>query len=421
MKNPAVSFIFITLLLDVIGLGIIIPVIPNLIVELTGVELSEASRYGGILLFVYALVQFVCAPIVGALSDRYGRRPVLLLSLFGFGLDYLLLAVAPTYSWLFVGRILAGLFGASFTTCSAYIADVSTPENKAQNFGMIGVAFGIGFILGPFFGGLLGQFGTRVPFYASACVSLLNMIYGYFILPESLSIENRRAFDWKRANPAGTLMKIFRFPKLNAMLFGLFFVYIASHAVQSTWNYFTMDQFSWDEKMVGYSLGFVGLLSALVQGLLIRIAIPRLGQKRAILVGFLFYIFGLILFAFATEGWMMFAILVPYCLGGIAGPAIQGLMSDLVGKNEQGELQGAISAMMSLSLIVGPLLMTTVYAEFAARDAAFTFPGAAFMVGAIMALTSLVLLMRAMRKTQPVAKGYEENTETGVQAGVQEG
>ncbi|MHB1277871.1 MAG: TCR/Tet family MFS transporter [Bacteroidia bacterium] len=398
MKKAAVSFIFVTLLLDVIGLGIIIPVIPKLIVELKGVELSEASRYGGILMFVYAFFQFLFAPIIGGLSDKYGRRPVLLLSLLGFGLDYLLLALAPTYSWLFVGRILAGIFGASFTTCSAYIADVSTPENKAQNFGMIGVAFGVGFILGPFFGGLLGQYGTRVPFYASAAVSLLNLVYGYFILPESLSKENRRSFDWKRANPVGTLRKIFRFPKLRAMLGGLFFVYVASHAVQSTWNYFTMDQFDWDEKMVGYSLGFVGLISAVVQGGLIRVAIPKLGQERAIIVGFLFYIAGLALFAFAKEGWMMYPILVLYCLGGIAGPAIQGIMSNLVGKDEQGELQGAMSAMMSLSLIIGPLLMTNVYAHFANVKTTPFFPGAAFLTGALFSLLSLVLVVRAMKK-----------------------
>lgn len=401
MKNAAVGFIFVTLLLDVIGLGIIIPVVPELISELKGVSLAEASRYGGILMFVYAFFQFLFAPLVGGLSDRYGRRPVLLLSLLGFGLDYLLLAVAPTYSWLFIGRILAGIFGASFTTCSAYIADVSTPEKKAQNFGLIGVAFGVGFILGPFIGGLLGQIGTRVPFYAAAGVSALNLIYGYFILPESLSPENRRAFDWRRANPLGTIQKILLFPQLRAMLGGLFFVYVASHAVQSTWNYFTMDQFEWTIAEVGYSLGFVGLMSALVQGLLIRVAIPKLGQQRSIVIGFLFYIVGLMLFSVANQAWMLYAILVLYSLGGIAGPAIQGFMSNLVPNNEQGELQGALSAMLSLSSIVGPLLMTNVYAVFAAKDADIQFPGAAFALGALCSILSLALVVRAMNKKAP--------------------
>jgi len=398
MKKAAVGFIFITLLLDVIGLGIIIPVMPQLIVELTGVALPEAASKGGDLMIVYAIFQFIFAPIVGSLSDRYGRRPVLLLSLLGFGLDYILLAFAPTYAWLFVGRIFAGIFGASFTTCSAYIADVSTPEKKAQNFGLIGVAFGVGFILGPFIGGVLGQYGTRVPFMAAAGVSLLNLLYGFFILPESLDNENRRAFSWKRANPIGTVKKVFAFAKLRAMLGGLFFVYVASHAVQSTWNYFTMDQFGWDIKMVGYSLGFVGILSALVQGGLIRIIIPKLGERRAIIFGFVFYIIGLILFSFANAGWMMFAILTLYCLGGIAGPAIQGVMSNLVNAKEQGELQGAISATMSLSLILGPWMMTKIYAYFAAPESPIHFPGAAFMAGAIIAALSLGLILRAMNK-----------------------
>ncbi|MDX5321803.1 MAG: TCR/Tet family MFS transporter [Bacteroidota bacterium] len=398
MKKAAVGFIFVTLLLDVIGLGIIIPVMPQLIIELTGVSLPEAAAKGGDLMIVYAIFQFIFAPVIGGLSDRFGRRPVLLLSVLGFGLDYLLLAFAPTYSWLFIGRIMAGIFGASFTTCSAYIADVSTPETKAQNFGLIGVAFGIGFILGPFLGGILGDFGTRIPFYAAAGVSFINVLYGLIVLPESLSRENRRDFSLRRANPLGTLNEVLKRPKLRATLGALFFVYVASHAVQATWNYYTEDQFGWDIKMVGYSLGFVGVMSALVQGLLIRIAIPKLGQFKAIVYGFLFYILGLILFAFANQGWMLFAILVLYSLGGIAGPAIQGFMSNLVDKNEQGELQGGISATMSLSLIAGPYIMTKTYAYFANPTHEPHFPGAAFLLAAAFAALSLLLVIRAMRK-----------------------
>lgn len=410
MKKAAVSFIFITLLLDVIGLGIIIPVMPGLIQELTGLGIEEAAFKGGNLLMVYALFQFLFSPVVGGLSDAYGRRPVLLLSLFGFGLDYLLLAVAPTYAWLFIGRILAGIFGASFTTCSAYIADVSTPEKKAQNFGLIGVAFGIGFILGPFIGGILGQYGTRIPFYAAAGVSLLNLLYGLFVLPESLSKENRRPFSLKESNPRGTFKKIAQFPQLGALLLGMFFIYIASHAVQSTWNYYTEGEFGWNTSMVGASLAFVGVLSAIVQGGLIRVIIPKLGQFKSIVLGFSLYIIGLVLLSFANQSWMLYAILVPYILGGIAGPAIQGYMSNQVDKTKQGELQGAISAMMSLALIVGPGLMTYTYGYFADESHTPHYPGAAFMLGAVFAVISLVLIVRAMKKNESHSEPLEMGT-----------
>ncbi len=286
MKNrqAAVGFIFITLLLDVIGLGIIIPVIPSLIQELTGGDMSEAAQYGGWLIGSYALVQFLCAPLVGALSDRFGRRPVLLLSLLGFGLDYLVLAIAPSIGWLFVARVIAGFFGASFTTGAAYIADVSTPDKRAQNFGLIGAAFGLGFIIGPVTGGLLGELGARVPFYAAAGLTLLNFLYGYFILPESLPESNRRAFEWSRANPLGTLLALKRYPAVASLIGSLTFIYIASHAVQGTWSYFSMEKFGWSESMVGYSLGLVGVMSALVQGLLIRKIIPWLGSFKALVL-----------------------------------------------------------------------------------------------------------------------------------------
>lgn len=399
MKNAAVGFIFITLLLDVIGLGIIIPVLPALIQELQGGTVGEAAQTGGYLLFAYAVFQFLCAPIVGGLSDRYGRRPVLLLSLLGFGIDYILLALAPSIAWLLVGRILAGIFGASFTTCNAYIADVSTPEKRAQNFGLVGVAFGLGFILGPLIGGLLGGYGgLRMPFYAAAGMSLINFLYGFFILPESLKPENRRAFSWSRANPIGTFKKLFQNRKLSSLLFAMLFVYIASHAVQSTWTYFTMEKFQWSEEMVGYSLAFVGLLSAIVQGGLIRYTIPKLGAEKSVIIGFMLYIFGLILFSMASEGWMMYAFLVPYILGGIAGPAIQGIMSNLVDNSEQGELQGGLSATMSVSLLIGPILMTSVFSEFTTNPDLPHFPGAIFIVGALFAGFSLLLTARALKK-----------------------
>ena len=397
-KKAAVGFIFITLLLDVTGIGIIIPVMPSLIMELTGEGLSAASKYGGWLIFAYAFFQFIFSPIVGALSDKFGRRPVLLVSLFGFGLDYILLALAPDLWWLFVGRVISGIMGASFTTGAAYIADVSPPEKRAANFGLIGAAFGLGFIVGPVIGGLLGEFGPRVPFYAAAVLSLLNWLYGFLILPESLPLDKRREFSWKRANPIGSLVNLKRYPVLAGLIFAMFFVYIASHAVQSTWAYFTMYRFDWGEAEVGYSLGFVGVLSALVQGLLIRWLIPKIGQNAAVYIGMILYAFGLVLFSMAGEGWMVYPYMVVYCLGGIAGPALQGIMSNQVPSNEQGELQGALSSMMSLTSIIGPPVMTGLFAFFTGPEAPIELPGAPMMLGAALVLIGLFLSWRVLSK-----------------------
>ena len=396
MKNrkAAVGFIFITLLLDVIGLGIIIPVIPALIQELTGGSISEASRYGGWLIASYALVQFLCAPIVGALSDKYGRRPILLLSLLGFGLDYLVLAVAPTIGWLFLARIIAGFFGASFTTGAAYIADVSSAEKRAQNFGLLGAAFGLGFIIGPVTGGLLGEIGPRVPFYAAALVTFLNLTYGYFVLPESLTKENRREFEWSRANPLGALLALKRYPSVAGLIGALTFIYLASHAIQGTWTYFSMEKFNWSESMVGYSLGLVGIMSALVQGLLIRVIIPKIGEYNTMIIGIIFNISGCLLFSIASEGWMLLCFIIPYSLGGIAGPAIQGILSNQIPANEQGQLQGALTSMMAATGIIGPLMMTSIFAYFTAENAPVYFPGAPFVTGAVLVAICLFLILR---------------------------
>ncbi|OUJ71821.1 TCR/Tet family MFS transporter [Hymenobacter crusticola] len=402
-RQAALGFIFITLLLDVIGFGIIIPVVPKLIGQLTGEGMSDAAKYGGWLGFAFASMQFLFSPVLGNLSDQYGRRPVLLFALFGFGLDYLFVAFAPTVAWLFVGRIIAGITGASFTTASAYIADISTPEKRAQNFGMIGAAFGLGFIIGPVIGGLLGQFGPRVPFLAAAGLTLINWLYGFFILPESLPVENRRKFDWKRANPVGSLRQLQRYPVILGMVGSLVLLYIAAHAVQSNWSYFVMYRFGWSEAYVGYSLGVIGLLTALVQGVLIRYLNPKLGNKRSVLIGFALYGFGFLLFAFASEGWMMFVFLIPYCLGGIAGPALQGIMAGQVPPNAQGELQGALTSLVSLTSIIGPPLMTNIFSFFTGPKAPVHFPGAAFLTGAILILISVGLAMRSLATyTQPV-------------------
>lgn len=397
-KQAAIGFIFITMLIDITGWGIIIPVIPKLIQELIHGDLSDAAKYGGWLTFAYAITQFVFAPLIGNLSDQYGRRPIILISLFGFSLDYLLLSFAPTITWLFVGRILAGITGASITTASAYIADVSTPENRAKNFGMIGAAFGLGFIIGPVIGGLLGQYGARVPFYAAGVLCMVNFIYGYFILPESLSKENRRKFDWKRANPVGSLLNLRKYPSILGLMSAVFLLYVASHAVQSNWSYFTMYQLHWDEKMVGISLGIIGLLVGIVQGGLIRWINPKLGNEKSIFIGIALYAIGMFLFAFATQSWMMFVFLIPYCLGGIAGPAMQSVISGAVSPSEQGEIQGTMTSLMSASAIIGPPLMSMLFYYFTHDDAPIQFAGAPFILGGVLMIISAVIAYLSFKK-----------------------
>jgi DHA1 family tetracycline resistance protein-like MFS transporter len=400
-RKAALGFIFVTLVIDVIGFGIIIPVLPELIRQLSGGTISDAARYGGFLLFAFAVMQFLFAPVLGNLSDRYGRRPVLLFSLFGFGLDYLFLTFAPTLAWLFVGRLIAGITGASMTTATAYIADVSPPEKRAQNFGMVGAAFGLGFVLGPAIGGELAQFGPRAPFMAAAGLTLVNWLYGYFVLPESLSPELRRPFVLKRANPVGSLLLLKRHAVIFGLVGSLVCIYIAAHSTQSTWAYYTMEKFRWNEQWVGRSLSFVGLMAAIVQGGLIRWINPRLGPARSVYVGMALYAVGFALFAFATKGWMMFAFLVPYCLGGIAIPAIQGIMSAQVPASEQGELQGGLTSLVSLTSIVGPLLMTNLFAYFTGPKAPIYFPGAPFLLGSVLTITSLLLAFRALSRHVP--------------------
>lgn len=397
-KPAAIGFIFITMLIDITGWGIIIPVIPKLIRELIHADISEAAKIGGWLTFAYAITQFIFAPLIGNLSDKFGRRPIILISLFAFSLDYLLLAFSPTIGWLFVGRIIAGLTGASITTASAYIADVSTPENRSKNFGMIGAAFGLGFIIGPVIGGLLGQYGSRVPFYAAAILCLLNFLYGYFILPESLSKKNRREFEWKRANPINAFLRLRKHPTLIGLIASIFLLYVGSHAVHSNWSFYTIYRFGWNERMIGISLGVVGLLVGLVQGGLVRWTSPRLGNEKSIYVGLGLYTIGMLLFAFATQSWMMFVFLVPYCLGGIAGPALQATISSKVPANEQGEIQGTLASLMSASAIIGPPMMTNTFYFFTHDEAPFNLPGAPFILGGILMLISTVIAFYSLKK-----------------------
>jgi DHA1 family tetracycline resistance protein-like MFS transporter len=397
-RKAAIGFIFITLLIDVTGLGLIIPVVPKLIEDLLHTSnISKVALFGGLLTFSYAIMQFLFAPVLGNLSDKYGRRPILLFSLLGFGLDYILLAFAPSIGWLFVGRIIAGITGASMTTASAYIADISTPETRAQNFGMIGAAFGLGFIVGPMIGGLLGEMGPRIPFLVAAGLALLNAAYGYFVLPESLDVSNRRAFDWKRANPISSLKNLSRFPAVAGLIVSFFLIYVASHAVQSNWSYFNIEKFKWSPKMIGISLAVVGVLVSLVQGVLVRVVNPKIGNEKSVYVGLGLYTIGLVLFGLASQSWMMFVFLIPYCLGGISGPGLQAIISGTVPANEQGELQGSLTSIISITSIVGPLVMSNLFAFFTGPIAPFYFPGAPFMLAAVLMLLSCFFAYKALR------------------------
>jgi DHA1 family tetracycline resistance protein-like MFS transporter len=395
-KEAAIGFIFITLLIDITGWGLIIPVLPKLIEQLTGGTIAQAAQYAGWLGFVYAGTQFLLSPVVGNLSDKFGRRPVLLFSLFGFGLDYILLALAPNMWWLFAGRLIAGITGSSITTASAYIADISTAETRAKNFGMIGAAFGLGFILGPVLGGLLGQYGARVPFWTASALCLLNWLYGYFVLPESLDSSHRRAFSWKSAVPFRSLLHLRKYPGLSGLIASLVLIYIAAHAVQSNWSFYGIERFGWNERMIGISLGLVGLLVGAVQGGLVRVVNPKIGNEKSVYSGLMLYAIGMLLFGLATYTWMMFLFLVPYCLGGIAGPALQSIISGQVPPNKQGELQGALTSLMSATAIVGPPLMTNTFAFFTQKGAPVYLPGAPFYLASLFMLLSAIFAYRSL-------------------------
>lgn len=395
-RTPALGFILVTVLIDIIGIGIIIPIIPDLLAELGIEDAGRASFTGGLLIFSYAAMQFLCAPIMGGLSDQYGRRIVILISLLGLTTDYLLTAFAPTIAWLFLGRIIAGIGGASHTTATAYIADISTPEKRAQNFGMIGAAFGVGFIIGPVIGGVLGDIDVRLPFFVAASLSFLNWLYGFFVLPESLPTDRRRKFEWKRANPTGTLKNMRRYPKLTNLFLAFFIIYIAGHAVQSNWSFYGKEVFEWDASDIGWSLALVGVCVAIVQAVLIRSAVKKLGQKKTVYTGLIFNFCGLLLFAFSVREWMIYSSLAVYVFGGLAGPTLQGIMSSNVPGNQQGELMGTLTSLQSLGNIVGPLLMTGIFSYFTTAEGIY-FPGSAFSTGALLSLCSGILIYHTIK------------------------
>lgn len=434
-KN-ALLFVLITVVINAVGFGLMIPVLPDLLKELTGLPNDKAAIYGGQLTFVFALMQFICMPIVGAMSDRFGRRPIMLLSLFGLAIDYFLMALAPTLLFLFIGRIIAGAFGATFSTANAYIADISPPETRAQNFGLIGAAFGIGFILGPVIGGLLGEFGPRVPFFAAGILSLMNVVYGFVFLPETLGQENRRAFSWKRANPLGALMSLGRIKGVKPLIFVLFLFATAHTVYPSTYSFSTMEGLGWSAGDVGWSLGAFGLASAIVQGGLIRLIVPKLGLFWSGIIGMSAAIIGYTMFGSAHAGWVIYAAGPFAAFAGLYTPALTNIMSSRISASEQGELQGAIGAAQGLAMMVGPLAMTGIFKYFGDQNlktnisvvqfpenvTAITahaikqssavpyIPGAPFLFAATLALFGIVFFILATNKADRRARPKDQES-----------
>jgi len=423
-RQPAIGFIFITLLLDILGIGLVIPILPKLVESLQGGNVAAASHTVGLLASLYALMQFVFSPVLGSLSDRFGRRPVILGSLFGAGLDYLLLAFAPNLPWFFVGRIVAGITGANITAATAYIADVSPPEKRAGNFGLIGAAFGLGFILGPAVGGLLGEHSLRLPFLVSAGLALANGLYGYFVLPESLSPDHRRPFSWKRANPIGSLASLQRYPVVIRLAAALFMSHLAQVMLHAIWALYTDYRYGWSPTQVGLSLTFVGIMAAVVQGGLARRIIPKLGEPRAVVLGFLIGAISYLGYGLAPEGWMIYPTLAFGCLGGIGGPAAQGIISRSVGPKEQGEAQGAINSLTSLAGILAPLISTGLFGWFIGPKAPFALPGISFLVSCAFTLGAVALSIRVLDWKPPplgATPGPSDSTPDSTTTSVQSG
>jgi DHA1 family tetracycline resistance protein-like MFS transporter len=397
-KN-AMLFIFITIVIDATGLGIILPTLPDLIAETSNVKLGESKMYAGYIAMVYAVMQFIFAPIIGGLSDRYGRRPVLLMSLFGLAIDYVIMFYAPSLFWLVIGRCVSGMFGASYSTATAYISDISTKETRTKNFGMVGAAFGVGFIIGPAIGGVLGDVGLRVPFLFAAGLSFLNFIYGIFVLKETLAPENRRPFSLKRSNPIGSFIQIVKYKELANMFVVIFMYYLAGTAIQNTWVYLTKERFSWDEMDVGISLAVVGVCVAVVQGGLTGLFAKKWGDVKTAYMGLMMFVLAVLGIGFANQGWMLYALMLPYAFTGLAGPTIQAIMSKNTKDSEQGELQGSITSIVSLAEIVGPVfmmaLMTWTTVGIPESERVY---GSPYFAAAVFVLIGTYFFYRAMRK-----------------------
>src|SRR6185437_1798666 len=408
-RSAAVLFVFITVTIDMLAFGIITPVLPHLIVELIGGSIAEAAVWSSGFGTLFMLMQFVCSPIQGALSDRFGRRTVILISNLGLGIDFIVMALAPVLWLLFVGRAISGVCAASFSTANAYIADITPREKRATAYGMLGGAFAMGFIVGPALGGFLGHQWIRLPFWVAAGLSLLNFSYGMFVLPESLPKERRGTrIDWKHANPIGSLMLLRRYPQVFALAAVLFLLALAQFALNSTYVLYTDYRYGWGPQIVGYTLGVVGLCSGLVQAVLVRRLMPWLGERRMILAGVALLIVGYMLFGLAPAPWIFLAGIPFMSLGGLAGPPAQSMITHQVTPGEQGRLQGALSSLQSLAGIFGPALFANIFALFIGNHApTHRLPGAAFVLAAALVLAALLLTVRATRSTpepRPVAE-----------------
>ena len=399
MKNRTFSLVvlFLIALIDSIGFGIILPVTPMLLMEVTGSNLADSAFYGGWLMFVFAIMQFFCMPILGNLSDAYGRRPVIILSLLVLGTNYMIMGLATSLSMLFIGRIISGIGSATISTCNAYIADIIDEKERAQYFGMLGAAFGLGFVIGPVIGGFLGDYGTRVPFFATGAMAFVSLCIALFVLPESLPKAHRRRFVLKASNPVSVLVKLSEF-RIVFGIIGVMFLYnLGHHALPAVWSFYGIEKFGWSPREIGYSLGVIGFAMVVVQGFVIRAAVPLLGLRLAGILGFSFMIFGFLGYALASSAIMVYAVMVPAALGALAGPAMNGIASAQVGPSKQGELQGAIGSVMSLTTIISPPMMTTVFGIFSGKDAFYYFPGAPYLLAAFLTLMSLVLFIVTTR------------------------
>ncbi|MDP1578899.1 MAG: TCR/Tet family MFS transporter [Candidatus Didemnitutus sp.] len=398
VRSPAVGFIFVTLVLAVVGLGLLIPVLPKLVVEMNGGDLTDGSHVYGLIVSIYAFMQFVGSPFLGALSDRFGRRKIILIATAGSAIDYVIMALAPTLTWLFLARTIAGFTAGIHTTANAYIADVTPPEKRAGAFGLLGGAFGIGFVIGPVLGGLLGEIDLRLPFWVAAAVSGANWLFGYFVLPESLAPENRRAFSWQRANPLGALLALRRFPAVLSLAESFFMLMFAQNMLFSTWALYTDHRYGWTPFWIGLSLMTSGVLSAIVQALLVRRLVPRLGEARAVILGMGIFLCNMIGYGLATQGWMIFVLLVVGALSGITGPALQSYITKHVPANEQGAAQGVFGGLTSLAGIVAPFVATWSFGWAIRPENTYQVPGIAFFEGALLIGVALLLAVRTFRR-----------------------
>jgi DHA1 family tetracycline resistance protein-like MFS transporter len=401
-SRAALTFVLLSVFIDSLGFGIIIPSLPGVIMNLTGEPVSTAADWSGYLMAVYALLQFFMAPVFGNLSDRFGRRPILLGSLFAFGVDFLLTGLATSMTWLFLGRAFAGVFGASFATAGAYIGDISDDTNRAKNFGLIGAAWGSGFTLGPVIGGFVAEtFDVRAPFFVAAALALANVAFGLFALPESLPVERRRKFEWARANPFGAFKSLTHLPMVAGLLFAVLLYQIAHDSLPAVWMFYTQHKFGWGPTETGWSLTFVGVMTVIVMGGLTGYVVPRLGERRAIVYGFLLMTFGFLGYALAPQGWMIYPAIVLGSLGGIANPAMQSVMSRQAGPSSQGELQGAVASLASIAAIISPIFMTQLFSHFSVPEAPVQLPGAPYLVASALVFCCVLIALRTVPKTVP--------------------